>query len=1249
MPAVPGTGAAIRRTTSRVRDWLDRRLDADARNIAQLFRTSRDTLVQRIKMIYTDYLGQEPSYLKARTTGAGAALENSIDTEVDALVNSIGRRSIEALTRMQHEGHALHLIPTFDVRQLPERSRYVFNELTTSVVGGGTYFDRLEHMSEQMKDGLTGDVRQSLLNGETFEDVRNRVMTRFGVDRLPAPQGPAFGATMRYKNEARRQWNLLMQDIGDEAGGFAVWMATLDDATTLGCLENHGYLIDGELDGEMPPRHINCRCEIAIVPAGVDLTEFRQEAEEFMDDAPEDAEESWAWRPGGVRWNLREAEWDEGKHPRDEHGRFGPSEMVVRDEGQRIAVEDFDRKFGTRPDHFYRGMTKAEYDATVGPGHGVQSRQDWSLPEGGRPEGTSFAKDASDAESYVNYGQTDPRVTGEPTYLVEIRGKDGVNYDRRDGYYKAPDRIPHDRITRVYEMHGERDSIVARKIHHVESAREVGWTDAARAAALASRLAHLTAQSKGVPRKQMPQFSGTPTPGSPSDSLPKNAAGRVDLSEHFVEHLKAQGIGVTEKVVDPAELRATQDTLHATDVGQMADHLAKGGVIAADRGPIMISRDNYVLDGHHRWAAHVINGTSQMPVRQIDLPMNELLDRARAFSKSQGIKIKESRAIRPFTSGKRETDVGQAVLVRQLVPLEVRSLWKEMTQVTFPKAAQREIYAVALAGTRDAAEQSALGLNLDTLDWRTDRSFQDAVTAALTNTEFGDPYLIACIMPWRPEGVFGSPSPEQVETVVRLQTGQVLYAKQEFDTIEYSRAGVVCPAEGGKIWAVRPKEKNVWILPGGHIDDDEKPSAAAVREMYEETGVKIVLQDYLGEIHTPKTTTFVYLGGATAVDEQAELDPTEIQDAEPRWVDDLYIADRIFVKKHLHQVMELKETRRRSGRLRYVHAVTEAEIHRKLQEAIASGSYGFEDEKHPRDERGRFAPKGTFPSAREPAAPPPTIGERARVTLVTEPREAPASAYQWLHDLHDDPRYVEAKEKLASATPTSEKYGAIRDEQGDLIGVNDDDRTAIHDKIINEYYEKAQQFRVPENTPPTLSYIIGNPGSGKTSFVNMYQLDRTSLVIDNDEIKAKLPEYKNQEVHAGSVQEESAYIERRIVERLNDGNYNLTLNGVGKSTGKVMDTVRAYTRNGYNADLYYMHLPEEKAGARVWKRYTDALDRGEPGRFVDPIYAIKEVDMKSEVTYDRVKNSGLLRSWKAYSSDVPRGSQAQLIEEGRRQ
>jgi hypothetical protein len=144
----------------------------------------------------------------------------------------------------------------------------------------------------------------------------------------------------------------------------------------------------------------------------------------------------------------------------------------------------------------------------------------------------------------------------------------------------------------------------------------------------------------GVPRVEMPQLGGKAVPGSEADKLPKTADGEVNGSRQFITFLQGIGVKTNAESVPASTLRASQRELVGTKVGSMMTSKSYD----PGKEPIFISNDNYVVDGHHRWAAQVgrdaedgVLGGTNMNVVRVNAPISEVLHLANAWSQKFGI------------------------------------------------------------------------------------------------------------------------------------------------------------------------------------------------------------------------------------------------------------------------------------------------------------------------------------------------------------------------------------------------------------------------------------------------------------------------------------------------------------------------------------------------------------------------------------------------------------------------------------
>lgn len=88
----------------------------------------------------------------------------------------------------------------------------------------------------------------------------------------------------------------------------------------------------------------------------------------------------------------------------------------------------------------------------------------------------------------------------------------------------------------------------------------------------------------------------------------------------------------------------------------------------------------------------------------------------------------------------------------------------------------------------------------------------------------------------------------------------------------------------GKFLAVKTTYNNGWDIPSGHSDKGESPDSAAVRELFEETGIKVDKLEQKAVVFQPimNTVQVLFFG---KLDHSATPKADNIEISEVRWVE----------------------------------------------------------------------------------------------------------------------------------------------------------------------------------------------------------------------------------------------------------------------------------------------------------------------------------------------------------------------------
>jgi hypothetical protein len=139
------------------------------------------------------------------------------------------------------------------------------------------------------------------------------------------------------------------------------------------------------------------------------------------------------------------------------------------------------------------------------------------------------------------------------------------------------------------------------------------------------RKSKLCRNNLGIPRKKMPQFDKLQT-------------------KLFLNYLKKNQIKCVKKKIDVRLLIPTQNQLNALAIESLKKKYKKG-TLKINNQTIIVSKNNYIIDGHHRWGTLrscledisqcVNNGhkfNSKISVYQIDLMPLEILRLSKKFN-----------------------------------------------------------------------------------------------------------------------------------------------------------------------------------------------------------------------------------------------------------------------------------------------------------------------------------------------------------------------------------------------------------------------------------------------------------------------------------------------------------------------------------------------------------------------------------------------------------------------------------------
>lgn len=341
---------------------------------------------------------------------------------------------------------------------------------------------------------------------------------------------------------------------------------------------------------------------------------------------------------------------------------------------------------------------------------------------------------------------------------------------------------------------------------------------------------------------------------------------------------------------------------------------------------------------------------------------------------------------------------------------------------------------------------------------------------------------------------------------------------------------------------------------------------------------------------------------------------------------------------------------------------------------MLGGMAEFDEDAHPRDEKGRFAGGGGGNELKTWSAEKGArVGQRGGSgkgdlktwSDVRQPRSAKDD-----EEKSEEAKPAEAKVEVEGhgaplapgRTWTNERVVGNADEtwkehydkHPDEGGKPSAERKAeVHDPIVAKAFEGKKTAKELGQDKPVAILTMGGPASGKGVVLGQLKehgMDTSKFVhVDPDAVKEQLPEYKASVPHpehtdkkgvhhegkdgpkgdgtgatfrgaAAQVHEESSDIAKRIRQEAMDKGHNVIVDGTGGNAANFTGLIDQLKSKGYDVHVHYPALDVETGVQRVEKR-AEGSGRYVPEAVVRSTYA--KIDKARDKIMDHIAKSGV--------------------------
>jgi dephospho-CoA kinase len=258
----------------------------------------------------------------------------------------------------------------------------------------------------------------------------------------------------------------------------------------------------------------------------------------------------------------------------------------------------------------------------------------------------------------------------------------------------------------------------------------------------------------------------------------------------------------------------------------------------------------------------------------------------------------------------------------------------------------------------------------------------------------------------------------------------------------------------------------------------------------------------------------------------------------------------------------------------------------------------------------------------EEVIPPPLADEFADLKILIK-ENAPKNLLQ------ANPFVVKALRDVELTPSTTLKFESFTSENYiNTRNFNIDGKTIVGvEEAIPLWQKNAKELAFVQTKTPieeigynkNVTIILGPPASGKSTIANRLAINKKAAILDADEIKKTIPEYKNG-VGVQAVHEESSELTTILQKTLIEEGADHVFPKIGNSVESIQRQINLYKENGYNVELILATVDSDEVYKRMINRFV------ETNRIIPPPF-LESVGNNPKITYDKLKKKGEINGY----------------------